>query len=313
MTDCKNLDLAREWAEWMHDNPDVYGGTSDRARAAADLISSLPDEWVSADELREVVADHHIDMSEGLVEALGALLPAPTPPTLADMTPEERAECQWMQAEVDGRVYEGRAVITDIVEAEGKAKTILPSGQQFSFHISIVTPLPELPRMQWPGSEPEETHFDDLPDEVKQVMEESVEDYKAGRFVDFDTPESPAPRTMAEIEWDDAEASSNKEAMGESMADFADRIFGRLPVGEDLFDHVNRTSVENHQERVRAAFFNPAYTYRDCDGDIWERIDGGWVSGPNHEHRRRARGFEAGAYVPPAEYGPYTRIEDTNE
>ena len=65
MTDCKNLELAREWAEWMHDNPDVYGGTSERSRAAADLISSLPDSWVDADTLRKYIADWR----EGLATA----------------------------------------------------------------------------------------------------------------------------------------------------------------------------------------------------------------------------------------------------
>lgn len=42
-TDTEKMDLARAWAEWVHGNPAVYGGTSDRARAAADVVASLPE------------------------------------------------------------------------------------------------------------------------------------------------------------------------------------------------------------------------------------------------------------------------------
>ena len=42
-TDTEKMNLARAWAEWVHDHPTIYGGTSDRARAAADVVASLPE------------------------------------------------------------------------------------------------------------------------------------------------------------------------------------------------------------------------------------------------------------------------------
>lgn len=151
MTDSENLNLAREWAEYVREAPSDY---SEIAVAAADLISSLPDQWVDTEKLREVVADHHIDMSEELMEALGALLPTPTPPTLADMAPEERAECQWMQADLKGnRIIIGAIADGGVnyMKQDGKAHwDSLGSGA------GEIVPLPDLPRMEWPGSEPED-------------------------------------------------------------------------------------------------------------------------------------------------------------
>ena len=59
----------------------------------------------------------------------------------------------------------------------------------------------------------EGTHFDDLPDEVKQVMEESIEDYKAGRFVDFDTSEQME-------EWLDNKPMTKTELIGIEVEHF---------------------------------------------------------------------------------------------
>lgn len=87
-----NLDLAREWAEWVHDNPEIYSGTSDRARAAADLISSLPDEWVDAGKLRETIEFHRDRWPHGAEEDLESLLPAPP-------APRTMAEIEWDDAE----------------------------------------------------------------------------------------------------------------------------------------------------------------------------------------------------------------------
>ena len=69
-------------------------------------------------------------------------------PTLADMTPVARRECQWMQCEVNGELR----VITLIREGNDHAVTLAPSG--FTFHCppEKVTPRPDLPRMEWPST-----------------------------------------------------------------------------------------------------------------------------------------------------------------
>ena len=105
--------IARDWAESVHSYPDTW---TDRLRAAARVI------------LNDV--------------------PAPPLPTLADMTPEERAECQGMQADTKKR---GRAIITDHDWRDGHADLIDRQGKSFRAAHDTITPRPDLPRFVWPG------------------------------------------------------------------------------------------------------------------------------------------------------------------
>lgn len=307
MTDKRTLDLARQWAVNVSPHPD------DPCHAAADLISSLPDEWVSADKLQEFIDEwEQLSLAEGADEVLDdlrRLLPAPTPPTLADMTPEEREACQWMQASIKGD--DRRAVITEIKERV--AYVLTDSGFPFGRGHDSITPLPDLPRMQWPGSEPEETHFDDLPDEVKQVMEESVEGYKAGRFVDFDTPESAAPRKnhgqpeprhgeawLIDIDGERTVALLGKvDPADDEPTWFTDDGGG---YSCDSGNPVARLVPET-TEQEDGFNFDPAYIYRDKDGDNWGYRAGRWY------RLNRTGGTMPIGMKPPAEYGPYTRTE----
>lgn len=82
------------------------------------------------------------------IRDLEALLPAPARPTMADMTEEERRECQWMQCDVETW---DRAVI--ILPSAGGSRTMT---LDWKGHVtyephSKVTPRPDLPRLQWPG------------------------------------------------------------------------------------------------------------------------------------------------------------------
>ena len=79
-----DLDQAREWAKSNLDKGHfAYGG---RVMAAAHVIASLPDEWIDADKLREVIGrwdvlladDDHEDM-HGMLDELRALLPTQQP------------------------------------------------------------------------------------------------------------------------------------------------------------------------------------------------------------------------------------------
>lgn len=183
-----NLNLAREWAR---DN--IHGWHfigSDRALAAAEVIIALPDTIVDGDRLREVVADHHLDMSDELMEALGALLPTSALPTLADMSPVERAECEWMQC--DHPALEEPGVILQIwgngchvLSREGVVETEA---------LNHVTPRPDLPRMQWPGNEPEEAHVDS-PEPAVPRPEDMSETTEQDDVPVFDPPTRFGPYT----------------------------------------------------------------------------------------------------------------------
>ena len=115
--------IARDWAESVHSYPDTW---TDRLRAAARVI------------LNDV--------------------PAPPLPTLADMTPEERAECQGMQADVGVE----RRIIVRVMDVEEGAVTLVESGDTVVCPHSSVTPRPDLPRFVWPGDTP--APAPDLPD-----------------------------------------------------------------------------------------------------------------------------------------------------
>lgn len=143
----QNLEKAREWADSVSAGP-----APDRAHAAADVIQSLPDQWVNAEKLREIIEGKEgrppVTALPELVRDLLNLL-APKLPTLADMTQEERKACQWMQARYSGsdcdhvivRVWQGRAALLR-----------KDDGLTFDADHASITPLP-LPKLQWPGSE----------------------------------------------------------------------------------------------------------------------------------------------------------------
>lgn len=111
----KDRRLARDWAEHIINTPEA----------------SLPMETAAA---RAILA-----------------APAPQRPTLADMTPEERAACKWMQSDVEDRGV--RYVIANPHDAEGDAALVDPDGEIEWFSPERVTPRPDLRRMAWPGTE----------------------------------------------------------------------------------------------------------------------------------------------------------------
>ena len=107
--------LARKWAENIESDMDTWG---DSIRAAVRVILDA--------------------------------VPAPPRPTLADMCDEERAACQWMQADVENRSV--RYVIVNPYDAEGDAALAPADGGIEWFSPERVTPRPDLPLMEWTGS-----------------------------------------------------------------------------------------------------------------------------------------------------------------
>ena len=82
-------------------------------------------------------------------DQLEALLPTPPRPTLADMTPEERAACQWMQADVVNRRV--RYVIANPFDEDDEIALIDHDGDICWLSPEYVTPRPDLPPLPWPG------------------------------------------------------------------------------------------------------------------------------------------------------------------
>lgn len=75
--------------------------------------------------------------------------------TLADMTKEERQECQWMQCETEQLRKAGlKAVITRVYEAS--AELLTSNGVTLGVTLGHVIPRFDLPRLVWPGEEPQE-------------------------------------------------------------------------------------------------------------------------------------------------------------
>lgn len=184
------INQAREWAE---DGKDIYDPSS-RIKVAIDLILSLPDQWVDVEKVREeagrmdkgaenAMKPGHNEFSRGYAEAmlecaghLRNLIPTPKLPTLADMTPEERAASQWMQADVkldtDGATV--RRVIAHPGTANMKASVWSPYGGSDFVDTKLVTPLPGEPKLQWPGSEPEDGGTPALSEEEKVAPDQAV-------------------------------------------------------------------------------------------------------------------------------------------
>ena len=74
----------------------------------------------------------------------------PPRPTLADMTEEERAECQWMLADVNSpQVGDSPCVIINITDTG--VMLYDQEGLDYWRSHNEVTPRPDLPRLTWPG------------------------------------------------------------------------------------------------------------------------------------------------------------------
>lgn len=153
MTD---LDKAREWANKVYAQSPEY-------QATVKIIKSLPDQLVDAEKVREIIEEMDLcleaksttDFSKGIDnattnwrDALKALI-TPKLPTLADMTQEERKACQWMQCKVETGDGDTIGVICQVWSK--RVHIIFQSGRILDVEHRRVTPLPDLPKLEWPG------------------------------------------------------------------------------------------------------------------------------------------------------------------
>lgn len=106
-------------------------------------------QMVSADAIRAWRDKYKGCTGNNALEALDALLPSP--PTLADMTAEERADCQWMQASFTKSHH--KHIITQVFGEKARLLRRV-DGAMFEVHHDEVIPYPDLPRFVWPGDTP---------------------------------------------------------------------------------------------------------------------------------------------------------------
>lgn len=122
----------------------------------------MTDQTIPADQVRDLakrlrsyvgptLTAGECQVWERAAEAIEALLPAPPLPTLADMPPDDRAACQWMQCEVHDvpGLREGVLVCTD----QDCGYVLDEKGETWFLDHTKVTPRPDLPRMEWPGDQ----------------------------------------------------------------------------------------------------------------------------------------------------------------
>ena len=140
------LDQAREWAESVG----KIEGLSPRTYATIKLIQSLPDRIVDGDKLRQVIDFQGTSISGYARKDLESLIPATPLPTFEDMTAEEREACQWMQAQVFATAGTP-GIITNVDEYARSAIILFTDGMAKNVPWKEITPLSDLPKLEWPG------------------------------------------------------------------------------------------------------------------------------------------------------------------
>ena len=123
----------------------------------------MTDQNIPADKVRKIVNNMHRHAEHDTVRGteeeytrhfaalLEALLPSPPPPTLADMTLDEQDECAGMQADL---AQGDRVVILDgTPDHDGWVRVLERGLDVYDASPEDVTPRPDLPRMEWPGTE----------------------------------------------------------------------------------------------------------------------------------------------------------------
>lgn len=122
--------------------------TDQNAPDVTDEDRRLAHEWAKSIESR---TEPWTEDTRAVVRVILDAVPTLPRPTLEDLPREERVACRWMQADVENRRV--RYVITNPCDAEGDAALTSADGEIEWFSPERVTPRPDLPRMEWPGTE----------------------------------------------------------------------------------------------------------------------------------------------------------------
>ena len=122
--------------------------------------------------VHEILSNNNLETDEKITE-IEAILYPPKRPTMEDMTPEEREDCRWMQADVAG--MSGRYAIIPVL-GDGRAVLADECGGVIYQDYEQVTPRPDLPRMEFPGGKksapalPGEWRLADHPDYGRVIV-----------------------------------------------------------------------------------------------------------------------------------------------
>lgn len=129
--------------------PDVTDDDRRLAREWAKSVESDPDFW-------------------GLQQRTVArvILDAVPAPTMAEMTPEERHECRWMQCDA------GPLGLRGVIVSTGEWAVYVVdkrTGMHSNYSPDLVIPRPDLPHFEWPDTDQE--NEDEAPVKVGDVIE----------------------------------------------------------------------------------------------------------------------------------------------
>ena len=138
------------------------------------------------------------EIADALADA-GLLTPDPQPRTLEDMTPEERRDCQWMQARDD---VGNRVVITKMNEGDQEVTVLYENGGLYEWPYSVIVPLPDLRGMVWPEDTPKESSTLPSP-EVVPAREPWIVEYCGERYVGVRDPYESPHWAMAQMDGTD--------------------------------------------------------------------------------------------------------------
>ena len=216
----------------------------------------MTDRTFTAAELREVLGGEGTAADK--VQALHELILFPPRPTLADMTADERAECQRMQAEVKGD--DSRVVIANPYWMDGSARVMGRDTRMRAVPWASITPRPDLPRLEWPGDTsepalPEGWKLADHPDYGRVIVTSPTPDaYGNVCFV------AHVPGFIGndwhlcdpdELKYLDQDAGDVTPArVGDTIESADDPRLPNLPVGSILLDRDGETVAKRKEEWV---------------------------------------------------------------
>lgn len=187
------LDEARDWA---NRDDRILGVLHPDAQAAIEVIQSLPDKWVDAEKLEELLEGKEgRPPATAFPELLRDLRNLITPklPTLAQLiqSGKDRNDYLMMQARFSGsdcdhviiRIWRGRAALLR-----------KDDGLTFDANQTDITPLPDLPKLEWPsgGDAPTIAQKERVADD--QAVAKDVCNRESNRQVKLDSSPQPEPK-----------------------------------------------------------------------------------------------------------------------
>lgn len=197
-----DIQQAKEWATEITESrqtnirPDAF--------AAAEVIQSLPDHWISADKLREVIEEARLLIRDGEPEIiLNDLVDLITPPlpTMAELIEagNKPEDYQWSWVDTEDGLY----VVTSAGDFDDEHAYVMDKdGRRFAKGWSQLKPRPDITKLEWPGGGVEDAPaMDDEP-----IMVSRPEDVPSGQpwLVEFEGDEwvgVRSPDHSANVPW----------------------------------------------------------------------------------------------------------------